>query len=187
MRVVLRKPFWLHRPVVNWEEIYRYAISAGATNIIDYKQLHVTLATVRTRADWSLFTPETDEIVIDLVDAPVEAFGTKGDVYALTFRDDRLTARFREIASLTAVDFADNFRAHITLGTGSTFVFPDRLFTGRLVLGPEKMEPFSQGVSSPSGIDINRNRYRTLVGLPEIDEEAEKVRERDIRKARLRD
>lgn len=171
-----KRPVWVHRPLINWPDIYRWAIDAGAIEIIHHQHLHATVATSRSRVDWSLLgEPLTDTIEVPAGVKPMIRLGDHA--HALSFEHEGLAERFFGIAGVMPVDYPDDFKGHVTLARGSTFRHPSRPYDGPLIFGPEIVEPFLAGITFARGIPINRNVFREQIGLPLHDDEAAKVAE----------
>lgn len=171
-----RRPLWVHRKLLNWQEVYRWAIESGAVEIIHYQHLHATVATARSRVDWYLLGGTHDDVLeVPAGEKPMILLGDHA--HALSFEHDGLEQRFREIASQMSVDYPNEFRGHLTLGRGPTFRQPAFPYMGPLIFGPEIAEPFLAGISFPRGIPINRNQYREKISLPFHDDEVAKREE----------
>lgn len=171
-----RRPLWVHRRLLNWQDVYRWAIASGAVEIIHHKHLHATVATARSKVDWNLLGGLLeDEIEIPAGEKPMILLGDHA--HALSFEHNGLEKRFYDIASRMSVDYPDAFRGHLTLGRGPTFRQPAHPYEGKLVFGPEIVEPFLTGITFPSGIPINRNSFREEIGLPLHNDDATKEAE----------
>jgi hypothetical protein len=156
--------------------VYRWAIEAGAVEMIHHQHLHCTVATARSKVDWYLLGGTQDDILeVPAGEKPMIRLGAHA--HALSFEHHRLEARFREIAAVMSVDYADEFNGHLTLARGPTFRQPSHPYNGPLVLGPEVAEPFLAGISFPRGIPIDRNQFREAIGLALHDDEAAKEAE----------
>ncbi len=177
-------PFWLYRPLLNWKDIYRWAIESGIEEMVSPNQLHTTLATVRSNIDWSVVGDlDTEEIKIEPGDKPLLELGLKNDVVCLSFDSAILTARNRAIAAVAPIDYPDAFHPHVTLKREHP-VLPRAVYTGPLVFGPEDIHPFISGLKIPQQ-PVNRNQYRVPLGLPEHnDKEAKALEWRTLEKQR---
>ena len=171
-----KRPLWVHRPLLNWQDVYRWAIENGAIEVIHHQHLHATVATSRSRVDWYLIGGTHDDIIeVPEGDKPMIRLGDHA--HALSFEHDGMAKRFFEIADKMPVDYASDFRGHITLGRGHTFRQPTLPYRGKLIFGPEIAEPFMAGITFPRGIPINRNSFREQIGLPLHDDELAKQAE----------
>jgi hypothetical protein len=150
--------------------VYRWAIDTGAVEIIHHQHLHATVATVRSKADWSLIgDPLQDTIVVPEGTKRMLLLGSSA--HALGFEHRGMAERFRALAGVLPVDYPNDFNGHVTLGRGPTFRQPRAPYDGKLVFGPEVIEPFLAGISFPRGIPIDRNQYREQLGLPLHDDD----------------
>lgn len=163
-----RRPFWLYRPLLNWQDIYRWGIDAGAIFMVKPEELHTTVATVRSRVDWSLLDRLQDDIIeVDVGEKPMARLGSKA--HALTFDHEGLRGRWDDVSAKMPVDHPEHFTGHVTLARGRYFRQPSRPYAGKLIFGPEKIEPFDYNFKVPEGGPINRRTMRDTLGLPAVD------------------
>lgn len=135
------KPLWLYRPLLNWQDVFDWAHAAKVKKMMPPEQLHMTLATVRTPVDWSLVTPQEDELVIPAGHKVMQIFGFT--VKALAFGHEGVKARHEEIAALyPEMDHAAMLRPHVSLFRGGKFVHDP--YEGELVFGPEVLSEFNE-------------------------------------------
>ena len=162
------RAFWLYRPLLNWQDVYRWAIEAGAIYMVKPEELHATLVTVRTCADWSLLERLHDDVVeVDAGEKPMAHLGKRA--HGMTFDHDALHARWMSIAALMLVDHPEGFTGHVTLARGRYFRQPSRPYDGKLIFGPEVIAPLNWNFTPPDGGPINRRAIREAIGLPPGD------------------
>jgi len=135
------KTLWLYRPLINWQDIYRWAIDQNIKKLMPPEQLHLTLATCRQPVDWSGLELRQDTLEIPEGHKVVQIFGyiAKG----LAFGHPAIKERHTELARLfPTMDHPKLLRPHVTLMRGGKM--PKAPYEGRLVLGPEVAEEFNE-------------------------------------------
>jgi hypothetical protein len=178
-------PLWLHRRLLNWQDVYRYGIESGMEEMVSPNQLHVTLATARAAVDWTLLGDlDSSEIEIAAGEKPLLDLGLKNEVCCLSFESDLLTARNREIAKVMSIDYPDAYHPHVTLKRDHP-VLPRFPYMGKLIFGPEIAQPFIGRPNIPQQ-PINRNQYRVPLGLPAHDDKEAKTLEWSTQERRRR-
>jgi hypothetical protein len=135
------RPLWLHRPVLNWQDILRWASEAGIKKIIPPDQLQVTLATVRQPVDWSDLELQSKELVVPAGPKVVQIFGYT--MKGLTFEHPDLIARHAELLERFPIRDHLRMRPHVTLFRGGRM--PTVPYHGELVFGPEVASVFDEG------------------------------------------
>ena len=135
-------PLWLHRPLLNWRDIYAWGLEQGIRKMMPPEQLHVTLATVRQPVEWNDddLELETDELVIPAGPKPVQIFGYT--LKALAFSDERIERRHGILLGRFPQMDHPILRPHVTLFRGGKM--PKVAYHGPLVFGPEFAEVFSE-------------------------------------------
>lgn len=134
----MKKPLWLHRPVLSWPAIYRWADTGGIRKLMPPDQLHMTLATVRQPVDWTGLELRTDELVIPAGPKPIQIFAWT--IKALTFDHSAVRDRHAELLALFPQMDHPNLRPHISLYKGGRM--PEGIYEGEIVLGPEQADEF---------------------------------------------
>lgn len=141
---VALKTLYVSRPVINALDIIAWAKGQGFVTTLLPGDLHVTLAFSRAPVDWSLFTPEKDELLIPAARPRDGArFVTRmgdGDCVALRFYSPALQARWRQFCNLGASWDWPEFNPHVTISWNA----PEGIeavaspYLGPILLGPEK-------------------------------------------------
>ena len=135
------KTLWLHRPLINTMDIYRWAEATGIKKLMPPDELHLTLATCRTPVDWDNLELQSDTITIPAGDKRVQIFGFTAK--AIAFGHQGIKERHSELAALfPTMDHADMLRPHVTLMRGGKM--PREAYTGELVFGPEVAQEFNE-------------------------------------------
>lgn len=134
------KTLWLHRPLINWMDVYEWAEASGIKKLLPPEQLHITLATCRTPVDWSSIVVQTDTLTIPEGHKVVQIFGYIAK--AIAFGHPAIKERHTELSSLLpTMDHADILRPHLTLMRGGKM--PKDAYLGKLVFGPEVLQEFN--------------------------------------------
>ena len=139
-KIEKKQTIYICRPLVNHEEFKEWATSQGFKTTLPPDQLHATLAFSKKPIDWSLITPETNQLVSsNNQDRHVEVLGDKGAI-VLRFEDAALTKRWEEICAVGAEWKHDGYRPHVTITYDASGVDLDAVkpYDGDLVFGPEK-------------------------------------------------
>ncbi len=156
------KPLWIHRPLLNWEDVFRWAIEAGVKKIMPAEELHVTLATVRIPVEWGDLELLTDEITIPAGLKTVQIFGYMSK--ALTFGHPGIKARHDELVALYPEIDHTLLRPHVTLFRGGKM--PHLPYEGELIFGPEAAHEFSeQKARDIKHIKLDTPEMRELLGM----------------------
>jgi hypothetical protein len=134
------RSLWLHRPLLNWRDIYAWGMESGIRKMMPPDQLHVTLATVREPCEWDDLVLQDDDLVVPAGHKPVQIFGftAKG----LAFADFRINERHGELVRLYPAIDHPRLRPHVTLFRGGKM--PKSAYLGELVFGPEVATEFSE-------------------------------------------
>jgi hypothetical protein len=134
-------PLWLHRPLVNWHDIFAWGIEAGIKKMVPSHQLHVTLATVREPVQWDDLKLQPNELVVPAGPKVVQIFGYT--MKALAFEHEGLVARHAELLERFPQMDHSRIRPHVTLFRGGRM--PSLPYLGELVFGPEEASVFDEG------------------------------------------
>jgi hypothetical protein len=135
------KTLWLHRPLLNWREVYDWAKETGIKKLMPPEELHLTLATCREPVDWSNLTLMTDTIEVEAGHKVVQIFGFVAK--AIAFGHPAVKERHAELAKLfPTMDHPDIMRPHVTLMRGGKM--PKEPYLGKLVFGPEVAQEFNE-------------------------------------------
>lgn len=135
----MHSPLWIRRKLINWQEIYKWLVDAGVKKAIPPEQLHLTLATVRNEVDWTNLELDTSNMIIEPGNKPTQIFAWT--IKALTFQDESLERRHKELLDIFPDMDHPNYRSHISLYKGGRM--PTMEYTGRLLLGPEEASEFN--------------------------------------------
>ena len=132
------EPLYVSRPVLNADEILRWARAAGIKNLNPPEKLHVTIVYAEAPVDWLSFAP--DEVGLELPADSGRAIEVFGEKLVLTVHDPRLTDRNAEFGEGGAIHSFTPYRAHVTLALAdgqdaSLQTIP--VYAGKILLGPE--------------------------------------------------
>lgn len=155
-------PLWVHRPLVNWQDVFRWAIEAGIKKLMPASELHVTLATVREPVDWEGLELLTDTLVVPAGLKTVQIFGFTSK--ALSFGHPDIKARHEELVNRFPQMDHPILRPHVTLFRGGKM--PHLPYEGALIFGPEVASEFNeQKARDIKHIKINSPQMRQELGL----------------------
>lgn len=137
---------YVHRPVLNADELIAWAKAAGFDTTLTADDMHVTVCFSRTPLDWSTIPPARAALTVLGGARALHQFGA-GDARARTpsatvleFTSEALDARHEAFKRAGASWDHPSFRPHVTI----TYAKPDGLdlaavkpFAGPIRLGPE--------------------------------------------------
>lgn len=136
-----KSPVWIHRPLVNVDDVFAYAEAAGIKKMMPADQLHLTLATVRTSVEWEELPLLDDMLVVPAGHKTVQILGWS--VKALTFGHPEVKRRHEDLLALYPTMDHPLLRPHVSLFRGGKM--PRMGYEGELVFGPERAERFDAG------------------------------------------
>jgi hypothetical protein len=131
-------PVWIHRPLLNVTNVYRWGVLAGVQKMMPADSLHLTLATVRDPVRWKGLPLLDDELVVPAGAKPVRIFAYT--IKALTFGHPEIGRRHDELLALFPSMDHPVLRPHVSLYKGGRM--PRLEYDGELVFGPERAEEF---------------------------------------------
>jgi hypothetical protein len=139
--VIKKSPVWIHRPLLNVDDVFAFAAEAGIKKMMPADQLHLTLATVRSSVEWHDLDLLDDVLTVPAGHKTVQILGWS--VKALTFGHPEIKRRHEELLALyPSMDHA-LLRPHVSLYRGGKM--PRMGYEGELVFGPERAERFDAG------------------------------------------
>jgi len=136
---------YVSRPLLNAEEVWEWARKNGCKTPLEPEDMHVTIAHSKTPVDWLLIRPKKRELDIpETNDRKLLAFGEEETTIVLSFESKKLEDRWMEFCSLGAKWDFPEYIPHVSITYNSEWsnwedVMP---YSGELILGPEKFEPF---------------------------------------------
>lgn len=132
------RTLYVHRPVLNAEEIIAWAKEQGFKTTLPADDLHVTIAYSRTPVDWFKVGEAWSEEVKVTKGGPraMEAFG---DAKVLLFSSHHLHWRHKEMTDAGASWDHPEYQPHITISYADDAPALEDVepFKGQIVLGPE--------------------------------------------------
>jgi hypothetical protein len=135
------RTLWLHRRLLNWRDLYEWAVVQGIKKMLPPEELHLTLATCRMPVDWEGLALRADQLIIPEGHKTVQIFGYVAK--AIAFGHPDIKERHEELAGLfPTMDHAQMLRPHVTLMRGGKM--PKGVYEGRLVFGPEVAQEFNE-------------------------------------------
>ena len=132
------RSLYVHRPVLNADEIIAWAKEQGFKTTLPADDLHVTVAFSRTPIDWfKAGAAWSDEI--EVTKGGPRALETFGDAKVLLFSNHHLHWRHQEFIEHGASWDHPEYQTHITISYAKDGPDLDRVepFKGRILLGPE--------------------------------------------------
>lgn len=134
---------YVSRPVVNAEDIIKWAKEQGIEKVVPADQMHVTVAYSKTPVEWDSMGAHYEEVVVKTSGRKVAELGDEGAI-VLHFKSKELGRRWNEMVQKGASWEHEGFNPHITL----TYHAPDGIdlskikpYEGPIHLGAEKFAP----------------------------------------------
>lgn len=112
------------RPLLNPEALSAWVSGSGlpaalTARVLDPRFWHVTVAYSKSPVDWTLLTPDTDDVIVAAGGARRMAL-MDGGALALVFLSDELEARHSKLRSAGASWDYPDYSPHITVAYGRT-------------------------------------------------------------------
>ena len=133
----MRKTLYVHRELLNGEDVVKWAKSVGFKTTIDPSEMHVTIAFSKEVVDWSHFSPDTNTIRVSGGERTVKQF--EGGATVLVFESNMLKDRWNEFKEGGASWQFPNYHSHVTISYKAENLDVGKIkpFTGMLRFGPE--------------------------------------------------
>lgn len=133
-----KKTLYVNRKVIDWKDLIKFAKDNWIKDILDAKDLHVTIAFSKTKVDWSSFKKDTNNIEIQLKDAKIEKLW---DALVLKFQSKDLEKNWQKyIDGWASWDFKQ-YQPHISLTyTNDQDISKSKTFTWKIKLSWENIE-----------------------------------------------
>lgn len=135
---------YVHRPVMNADEIHNWFKSQGFPTVLPPEEMHVTIAFSKTPFETSGLAPLTDTIVAPAVKAYdshrfIVGLGENHEVAVQRFECAQLGARWREFLDVGASWDWPNFQPHLSISWAPPdgFETTTKPWLGQIVFGPE--------------------------------------------------
>jgi hypothetical protein len=145
------KTLYCSRKLLNAKDVIEWAKAQGFKNVLEPKDMHVTIAYSKEKIDWSDMTDSFDHITSrkdgkkDDTKREVHAFGEDKKAIVLTFENADLHRRWEEFTEHFGAswDFPD-YRPHVSItydGLPEGLKLSDiKPYEGELYFGPETMD-----------------------------------------------
>jgi len=132
------KTLYVNRPLLNGEEVVKWAKSVGFETTLLPSDMHVTIAFSKKEVDWDLVSPDNKELFIPFQpNRKIEKFGELKNVAVMTFDSDKLSNRWQDFINIGASWDFPNYSSHITISYESVNVNPIYVYEGPLYFGGE--------------------------------------------------
>jgi hypothetical protein len=174
-----KETLYVHRDVVNGDDIIDWAKSQGLKTMLDPSELHVTICYSNEEFDWSEIDEETDELVVPATDEDdsrkIEMFGKDKNVLVIQFHSDDLLKRHEYFCDQGASYDFDTYKSHITITYDGADLADDHKdiepYWGEIVLGPEVFAPIKDDFSdNVEEIDLTEAFHTGITVKKEIVE-----------------
>lgn len=133
----MKKTLYVHRPLLNGEDLAEWAKSSGFKTTIDPSEMHVTIAFSKEQVEWDQFKPNNNIIRVEKGERSVKQFD--GGATVLVFESKMLNDRWNEFKSGGASWDWPEYHSHVTISynAGNLNVNKIEPYTGMLRFGPE--------------------------------------------------
>lgn len=173
---------YVHRPVLNADELHAWATAAGIPNLVPPSEMHVTQ--VYSRKPVSL-SPMDDTVVVK---RQIKPLGDKGAL-VLSFESDALQARHTQALAAGASHDWPGYQPHVTLSYGAGDIDATKLTppTFPLVLGPEVHAPLNENWVMQKDITTTSVHVPTVLGNTTEEEDLTTIETPTMRFAKVDD
>ena len=139
----LKKPLYVHRPVINSVQVIAWAKEQGFKTTLPADDLHVTVCFSREPMDWMAAGDNFDDL---RASGGVRRLRRFGEAIVLTFENADLERRHQQFADCGASWDHDGYHPHVTISYDPDFVIKKRMaaYDGPIELGPEVYEPVKE-------------------------------------------
>lgn len=136
-----KKPrtLYVHRPLLNGDEVAAWAKSQGFETTLPSDDMHVTIASSKQPFDYSELKADDAEVEVS-GGYSFDRFGVEKDSVVMKFSSDALGKRWKEFIDAGASwDWGDEYVPHLTLSYNAADVDLETIepFDGVLKFGPE--------------------------------------------------
>jgi hypothetical protein len=141
----MKKTLYVHRPLLNSDELIAWAKSQGFGKTLTADDMHVTLAYSRAEVDWDKIKP--NDVGFNVVGGKrsVSPLGDKGAV-VLHFQSKVLADRWKEFCDAGASWDYEGYKSHVTITYDGKNLDMSSItpYSGRLVFGGEVFAPLDE-------------------------------------------
>lgn len=132
----MKKPLYVYRPLLNGEDVVKWAKESGFKTVLDPSEMHVTIAYSRVPVDWDQFGDEIEYLSV-LDNYSIKQFD--GGATVLSFKSALLQKRWQEFIDGGASWDYPEYQPHVTISYKAEEIFMSmiQLFRGVLHFGQE--------------------------------------------------
>ena len=147
------KTLYVSRPLLNGEDVAKWAKSQGFKTTLDPKDMHVTVAFSKQPFDISGLSADKKPVTVTDKGRSFDRFGEEKDAVVMKFSSADLEKRWREFRDAGASWDWDEYQPHLTLSYDGADVDLEKIvpFDGPLEFGPEVFdqvkEDWKQGIT----------------------------------------
>lgn len=136
----MKKMLYVFRPLLNGEELIKWAKSNGFKTTIKPEEMHVTIAYSREKVEWEQFTPQNKNITINGGKRSLKRFD--GGATVLLFESNILKDRWNEFKKGGASWDYPDYHSHVTLSYKADNLDVNSIepYQGTLKFGPEEFK-----------------------------------------------
>ena len=136
-------PLYVHRPLLNHEDVTKWAEQEGIPNITNGKDMHVIIAFSKFPVKWNTFTPRTGNYFNEADQGrSITKFGDKNEIIVLKFTSHILEKRWKEFKTGGCSWDFPGYIPHISISYDGLDIDLTNIkpFAGKLLFGPEIFE-----------------------------------------------
>jgi hypothetical protein len=134
----MKKTLYVHRPLLNGNDIIKWAKQQGFKKTLLPSDMHVTIAFSKNSVDWKQFTPKNTRITIEVNDSIIKPLGDEGAV-VLKFDSNILQKRWAEFRKGGASWDWPEYQPHVSISYNGNGLDLKKMkpYRGKLIFGPE--------------------------------------------------
>jgi len=132
------KTLYVYRPLLNADEIIKWAKGEGFEKTLPPNELHVTIAFSKEKMDWSSFKPENNKLIVRKGKRSVALLGEKAAV--VKFESNILQKRWKQFIDGGASWDWDKYQPHVSITYDGKDIDLSKIkpYNGELIFGPEQ-------------------------------------------------
>lgn len=136
----MKKTLYVNRPLLNGEEVIKWAKSNGFKTTLSADEMHVTIAFSKTPVEWDKFEPRKSKIRVVSGERSLKQFNEGATV--LAFQSTLLHERWKAFRDGGASWDFPEYQPHVTISYKAEDLNVKSItpYSGELVFGPEEFE-----------------------------------------------
>ena len=140
----MKKNLYVFRPVLNGDDILKWADNAGFAQTFQSKDLHVTIMYSKKEVEWNWWEPVKNKLTISGGIRRIELFGENKNVAVLQFESKKLWLRHKQFLDGGCSFDYQVYKPHISITYNAPKFMTAPPYEGNIVLGPEEFQKIDE-------------------------------------------